>query len=356
MCEIHAFGEPKEIKETKANVNTNTEILTLAQLKEVDKFGAFLEFITVEQAKKEDVIPEGYETIFKNHCVCGAENAISRSASTVMCVNPRCRIKMAYMMSEIFSRYKIPNMGYATCQKIVDGFLEDVNPNMRVFEMFAEESLPYRFTGLVVEENFMDAVHLIKNKKVTLSELIQLMALPDFNSKSETIFRKYSRLDDLTEDIRSYGGIKAFFSSKGVYNPKTLFYFTYFMKDIADAYLFVSQSLTQQPVQTIRVCMTGNITLHGNRVKKDDFAELCGNHSMLPNGRRLFKIEICSAIQSVPYVIADYESGSSKYLSAKARELDEHRKIIYTSDEFLQMIEEETIKTIRYMNEEAKTQ
>ena len=88
-------------------------------LKKIDKFGAFNKFKSVEEAKRVEWIPKEYHNIFPQKCECGSEMIINEELTQLQCCNPRCYIKLGWMLYEMFSRFGCKNVGPATCKSVM---------------------------------------------------------------------------------------------------------------------------------------------------------------------------------------------------------------------------------------------
>ena len=80
-----------------------------------DKMGAFLNFISVREAKEVGIIPDFAAEYFPERCQCGSEMILDKfSRARLQCCNPFCSVKQAYMLSEMFRRFGIKGM-YIIC-------------------------------------------------------------------------------------------------------------------------------------------------------------------------------------------------------------------------------------------------
>lgn len=293
--------------------------MTFDDLKEIDKFGAFNEYVSVPDAKLEGVIPKEYHAFIPDKCVCGSENIITRSLTQPMCCNPRCRVKLALTLTEIVKSSNVQGVGEATCKTLVDNKYDDLRFKS-VVELVAMpfSSYPYTLKQSVLGNTLHRACVGLFNNKYTLPELVALLKIPGIDSVSTTIFKGSNSLADFCTSVKNSGKFVDFCNSRGVYDTKKIFYLYTFMRDIHLAETVFRKCIRKQGNRMMNVCITGSLKVDGVSVTRSSFIKMCNEIGCVDN-MQLFEIKNTSAVESVPYVIADYRSGSSKYLAGERR-------------------------------------
>ena len=107
-----------------------------------DKYGAFYQYVTIRDAKEMGIIPKQYEEVFPDFCECGSENIIKKSLTQAMCCDPRCKVKLAYALSEMFSRFGVKGVGDETCKKMIYGIYDKLKYKSHL-EVFLLEYADY---------------------------------------------------------------------------------------------------------------------------------------------------------------------------------------------------------------------
>lgn len=308
------------------------------ELLEMDTYGAFDDYVTVKEAKSSGLIPEDYNNIFEDKCSCGSERIISKNLAHLECCNPRCYIKLGYMLSELFSRFGCLNMGPATCLSIMYGYRNDLEKPSHV-EILGLNEVPYVIDNGRVDD-YIRAIEVIRSKRLTLPELVGHLGIPKIDKIANKIFQGYSTIGELCEELDNNGGFKAmpaFLLQRGIEDRKVWFYMRHFFWDMIKACVILGDVLRPLAFNEIQIVITGSVSPYGNKATKNEFIDLLNDAGTLPNGQRLLGFKNSSAIASVPIVVADYPSGNRKYVKAKERE-EYEGKVVYTSTELMEWI------------------
>jgi hypothetical protein len=317
------------------------------ELFEKDKWGAFFEFVSVEQAKKEEIIPVTHARYFPDKCEevndhgikqgCDSDMIISRSLTRLMCCNPRCQVKLAYALDEMLDRFSCKHVGEQTCKNIVRyafKFME-LKSHVEILTMEDKHLVPdVRGMNFVW---FRQAIAKATETSLTFPDMVSRLAIPEFKTSAIKIFAGISSTKELVEKIKTAGGIQKFMLSKGIEDQMKVFYLSEFLQDIAFAEFRAFKKIRSVGKMKMQVCITGNLSPEGYKITKAEFIELCNKLGTVGN-YRMFDVEMTTAIQTTAYVIADYRSNTDKYSIAKSREEVEGKKILYTSSEFLRYL------------------
>lgn len=322
------------------------------ELLEMETYGAFDDYVTVNEAKSSGLIPEDYNNIFKDKCNCGSDMIINSNLAQLQCCDPRCYIKLGHMLSELFSRFGCKNLGPATCLSIMYSYRNELEKFSHI-EIIGLENVPYCLPDGKVND-YITAIQLIHSKRFTLSELVGKLGIPELESSTNKIFEGFSTIGELCEDFQSNGGagaIPGFLMQRGIQDKKVWFYMRTFFWDIVKACVVLSDVLRPLAYKEVEIVITGNVSPYGYKSTKSEFIEMLNTEGTLPNGQRLFGFKSSSAIMSVDIVVADYPSGNRKYTKAKERE-EVEGKVIYTSTELLEYIKEQVKPYINSVKED----
>jgi hypothetical protein len=343
--------------------------LLASELFEKDRWGAFKDFIRMEDAKEEGLLPEIYHESFPNICLpkdggCGSEIIVSvdstnpnerKIGARVTCCNPRCKIKIGYTLHHMMTRFGCKNVGERTCLNIVDYAYDYLQLKSHVEVLYFDDKYLFPDIKGMSFVHFNQALHKIKSTNLTFPDMVSRLGIPGFDSNAIKVLDGINTVVELIEIVKANGGIKSFLYQRGIEDPMKVFYFHEFLQDILHAEHKVFKNLIPIGKIKISVCITGNLNLNGIRITAPQFIELCNTVGIVGNVR-LFEVVENTAIQTTSFVIADYESTSRKYLKAREREgsegkylpsaeeggepVYENRKIIYSSREFIDWLRE----------------
>lgn len=314
--------------------------MELLELRELDSFGAFSEFITMEEAKNKGLIPSDIASYFPNKCKCGSDMIISSNLKVMMCCDPLCYIKQGYSLLEFLRRGDIKGIGPAACLGTAQAFYKS-NPNRSYLNMIytsLDKISAYGNEGVDIE----DAIKYIVKQSKTFATIVSSLGIPKLGTRVIDVLKGLNTPNIMLQDIvyNHNGSVSSFLESRGVSDTMFKFYFKFYLNDIVYV-TEVYENMIREAMRDIKICITGSLSPNGVSLTRPQFIKYCNTISVAKDGNRLFEIQDSSAIKSVNYLICDYPSSSSKYQTAAEREKLEQRKIIYTSTEFLNLIEQE---------------
>ena len=325
--------EKKENKSVCFMEMFKNKAITFNDLKSYDKYNAFEDFLSVIDAKEQGVIPDDYINFFPEYCECGSEIIIRKELTQIQCCNPRCKLKMGYMLNEMLDRFGCKDIGPATCL----GIMNEMERKLDYFSPVEMLSLPYEKYPLVLRgakgDDFLRAVTKIRKTKLTLAELVSKLAIPTLEENGRKIFEAYSSIMDLLKQAISEGGIDKFLINRDIHDRMKMFYLREFMEDIARAQIALHDNIRLKAFSRIDICITGSISPKGANVRnKREYVELLNDIATTSEGQRLIEIRMTSAKHSVKYIVADYQSSSEKYRVGK------ERGVLITSTELMNEI------------------
>ena len=311
------------------------KVMTFGELKKLDKYDAFSEFESVIEAKNKKIIPEDYIDFFPEHCECGSEIIVKRELTQLQCCNPRCKLKMGYMLSEMLDRFGCKDIGPATCLSVMN----EMERKLDYYSPVEMLSLPYEKYPLTLSgakgDDFLRAVTKIRKTKLTLADLVAKLAIPTLEENGRRIFEAYSSVMDLLKQAVSEGGIGEFMEHRDIHDRMKMFYLKEFMEDIARAQIALQDNIRLKAFSNIDICITGSISPQGISVRnKREYIDYLNDIATTSSGERLIEIRMTSAKHSVKYIVADYASSSDKYRVGKERE------VLITSTELMNQIRE----------------
>lgn len=304
-------------------------------------YGAYDNFITVREAKEQGIIPAVYVDrddpeggIFPDRCKCGSENIITRDLKRGTCCNPRCRIKLGYALSEMFSRCGIKGIGDQTCIRMINSIYPELQYKSHVEVLMMEyKDYPYSLYGTVAGQTMFCACQKIRKRQMTFAGMVSLLGVPELSTSTGTLFRGINNAEQMISSIKSYGGIASYCSQRGVNDPEKMFWLYNSLVDIILANS-ACYNLRPEGIRRIRICITGMVSVGGERMTRNAFVNYCNSIARYDNGVQILEIENTSAKESCAYVVADYPSTSSKYLAGR------ERGVLITADDFVNKIKE----------------
>lgn len=319
------------------------------------RYRAYSGWISVADAKLMGMIPKEYNDLFKDYCICGSENIIASNLRREMCCDPRCEIKVSYALAEMFSRYGVQDLGPARCKtvytalKAYDKFQkEHGKPGLFRFNSYTEVLLiPWSEYPMNASDNtariFAGACAMIRSTKVTFPKLIGNLGIPSLHGNAEKIFDGINSVNELTEKIKSDGGIIQFMVRRGVHSPEIIYNVASNLDTIAIAEYACRQSLKQSGYIHMSVCITGRVVCDGVSMTKSAFIDKCNELCIDKDGHQMFEIKNTSGVSSVPFILYSAGSSSEKFRAGLARgtvidELGTH-KVLITVTQFYKLLE-----------------
>lgn len=288
-----------------------------------DKMGAFLNFISVQEAKEIGLIPDFAMDYFPEQCQCGSEMILDKiSRANLQCCNPFCSIKQSYMLSEMFRRFEIKGLGPRKAARILDCFATQLTRNSYVEVLMIEpECYPANIRGSELEMLLIVGRNLMLSKQMTFAEMVSKLGLPELGvSVSNKIFGGYNSLMEFIEASKQAGSIQKLLLAKGIGDSSKLFWIANRLKDIGLANVFFQSVIRQQGLCKLPICITGSVILNGSKMTKQAYISLLNEASRTRAGIPLFEIEMNSAMNTNPFIVYSEPSCSTKYMAGVKRE------------------------------------
>lgn len=321
--------------------------MTFAELRDLDnKYYAFSSFITVKDAKAADIIPKDYWEFFPDYCKCGSENIITADLQQPQCCNPKCYIKQGYALSELLTRFKCKGLGPARCIEIIQELSPKFQYNSYIEILnYTYDDLPVSLAQRAYSLDLINAVNSIRSEKITFPALMSNLAIPTLGDKALKLFQGINSFAELLEILKQCGGLFNFCSDRGVRDSMVLFWIRQSAVDMWLADTIMRNSIRQEGVIKLEICITGFLYLNGSRITKDAFVKLCNDMSTTDDGVQVFEVVQNTAKVSAKHIIADSPSRSAKYLAGLQRgeEIDidgVKRSVLMSSSEFIDYLKE----------------
>lgn len=312
--------------------------MLVEDLRKMDKYGAFSEYLSMVEAKKLGRIPEEYHDIFNDNCECGSERMISSELTKFMCCDPRCPIKLGYNLDYVFSKFNCENIGEKTCLSIMKHAYKYIDYKSHISVLDLEDKyFPSNLIGMPLFY-FKQAINKVKGQALSFPDMVSRLGIPKFDSTALRVFGDIPSVDTLVDLIEKDGGVRQFLIKRNVYDAMKAFYLEEFLPDIAIAQYKVFSKIVPIGMVNIPVVLTGILHIDGIRITKDQFVSLCNDVGQVSPNVRLFNVQKSTAVESASFFIADYESTTAKFLTARRRQESEGRKLIYRPKEFIEML------------------
>lgn len=253
-----------------------------------DGYNAFSNYITVNHAKSVGRIPTDYFAYFGDYCECGSERIITTNLRTMQCADPRCPVKQALALSNLFSNFDCKGVGEAVCKRV---YLEVEQTNKKRIEEGAEPLLKTKsyleiltldssiysmsFVNSAAGETFLSYVDWIKTRKLTFPQMISMLGLPELETSAIKLFNGINTFAELKSQILQAGGISNFCEQKGFHDAMKKYWLYVSLEDIYLASLIFAQSIRPVGLMDEQICITGSIYPNGERMTKKAFIEYC---------------------------------------------------------------------------------
>lgn len=274
-----------------------------------------MNFITVADAKVSGLIPEPYHAVFYDKChVCGEDMVISDSRTILKCSNPRCYLRTAAQMAGMLADLGYKGWGDIKCLDYI-----------RYKEFKSILNVLLEPPG-----EFRDIVQDIKDREFTYPQLIKLLHIPRLNTRLESLLKGIDNYDQLVSSAAEMGSLFHFCQSRigGSDLPADI---AEVMNVYSTEFQYIEGIVPPviQAKQAIRIAITGNIqrttASDGSKLTKAQYVQALNRI-----GREAgIEYIMSGAIQSVQFIVADYESSSDKYRTGQ------RRGCLITSDKLL---------------------
>lgn len=252
----------------------------------------------------------------------------------------------------------------------------------------------------------------ILESSYTFPDLVSRLGLPEIGTSAFKLLADTNSFDELIQTINSEGGISAFCDNRHCYDAMKKFYLNISLEDIGVAVCLFGQTIRKAGKIVEEICITGSCYVSGSRMTKKTFIDLCNRHGFArpiaeliapaidtdaiygvetvkmlnknynvgleeveQSGKNILEslsgnissvrisvieVQMSSAKMSVPYIVADVPSSSSKYLAGLSRgvEIDSDgikRKVLITSDEYLRTIDSRVSNWEREVTENCRS-
>lgn len=295
------------------------------ELIQSDLEGAYSDFLSVEKAKTEGIIPKKYENIFPNECECGSDFIISKNLKTIKCADPFCPIKVANRMANMFSNFGSKGLAVGNCMRIVNICkqlnLFQVPTHTEILRVYNDSNLR-SILGESAWLKLYSVCETIVNSSFTLDELIGKIAIPEFKSNS-AVFKDVYTLDELIGLFKS-NKIRLYLSSKGVYSSMKINQLRTHLYTIIFAVISLKKpliTLVNRGFDSEKIiCITGSVSADGQRFRnREMFPAYLNREVCNVDGMQIFTVRNTKARESCDFIIADSPSNNESYIVGKRR-------------------------------------
>lgn len=266
--------------------------MTFAEMvNKYDSFGAYSDFMTIEHANTIGLYPAHFNGTFPEKCSCGSDMIINVSMTKLTCCDPRCRIKQALALSELFSRFNYKGVADAVCTSIYNTlqFIDKEAKNRGEAGLFSTDSylevllldeskIPYSIKSTAAGEEFLNGIKYMRSQVLTFPEMVSKLGLPEFDTTAYKLFSDFSSIDELLAAIRSENGVNNFCENRGVHALQKKFWLYASLQDIFVASVVFQNNLRRQGLSSLNICITGSLTMNNSRVTKSEFINICNEY------------------------------------------------------------------------------
>lgn len=317
-----------------------------------DVMGAYVNFISVRTAKEVGIIPDFAADYFPEQCQCGSEMILNKiSRASLQCCNPFCRVKQAYMLSEMFHRFGIKGLGYGKAARVLDFFSGQLTSNSYVEVLTVDpERYPVGIRGSDLELLLLFGRNIMLSRQMTFAEMVGKLGLPELGaSVANKVFGDYNSLMEFIEASKQAGSVRKLLVAKGVCDISKLFWIANRLKDIGIANIFFQSVIRKKGLCKMPICITGNVVLDGRRMTKQAYVAMVNEASRTRAGFPLFEVEMNSAMHTNPFIVYSEPSCTTKYMAGAKREHEadllraqgyEVPKILVTPAELLEYVKD----------------
>lgn len=290
------------------------------EFKKKDDVKAFDDFISVKEAKALGIIPKEYDEIFNEECQCGSDMIIKTNRKQLMCCDPRCKIKLGYMLAEVFARFEVADLGPKTCKSIIVQTYDRLKYKSHLEPLLMEPEVYPRVLAGSKGIDFVYGVNKIKTSKLTFGSLIARLGLPSLDKTAGDMFDEYPNVDSFVADVSKHKGVINLLESKGIHDLKKAFYIKEFLPELYLAEILMQGNLKDLAVSKIEVCLTGRLSFDGMAITKGAFLEYLNTKSIAKDGKVLYEFSKSTAKETVPYIIYSKKSADDKFLTGLRRQ------------------------------------
>ena len=314
------------------------------------KYGAYLDWVSISEAKEMGLIPGQYWGIFAETCECGSENVISVNLRREMCCNPKCYVKEAFKLAEMFSRFGVLGLGYANCNSIYTA-LKRYDLQLKAagkqglfnYDSYTEvllipiDKFPASIRASSVGIDFITACNKVRNTPVTFAQLVSKLGLAGIGSNADKLFGDINSSIELREKIKEDGGVQAFCVKRGMYSPELMLDVANSLQDIVIAEFACKASMKRAGLYKMSVCITGRVVCDGKGMTKEQFIKECNEVCVDSNGVPMMEIKNVSGAATVPFVLYTTASCTEKFNVGRSRgivhdEFGKHSALMTASD------------------------
>lgn len=268
----------------------------------------------VTEAFEQGILNEYYKPFINDTCECGSPLHITRNRKRYYCENPRCIIQLVKMAENMLKKMNVLGLGKARLREIMRG---------------REDTILQLWVNPFVPLGIKNEMEKFCKKPISYRRAIQMLSIPGFNKKAYKLFDGIDSYKQYVEDVQREQSLDLWLFKKlgrtGLeydFIKKTLILFDKELYGLH--YVF---NIKEQARVTLRLVISGNPKGYKNK-------EVYIQH-LNEIGGKYFEFELCSAVASVHFIIADTDNPTPKWKRAKKREEEEGRIVLMRSWEYL---------------------
>lgn len=278
-----------------------------------DSYGAFSNFMTISDAKAVGILPTAFHSYFPDKCECGSERLISVNLRQMQCTDPRCPIKQALALSNLFANFGCKGVGEMICKQAYMEVTKANNARIAMGEEPILQSNSYLeilnldrsvysldFVTSAAGDTFLRYAEYIKTKTLTFPEMISKLGLPELETSAIKLFANINSFQEFKEAVIAEGGVSAYCEHRGFHDPMKKYWLYVSLEDIYVASMLFAGAVRAVGLQDEQICITGSIYPNGSRMTKKDFIEYCNQRAnTIPVKDMLEQVILENEIQSV---------------------------------------------------------
>lgn len=322
------------------------------------------ECISVEQAKREKIIPQSYARYISDTCIgCGSDLVTNYNLTKIFCVDPNCILKKAGRAIKLLNNFGVKGIGRVYCYNY---FMNNLSFPTHTGILYGKRADYYKTGRIADSDNLMQNIYNIRTTPISYADLISRLALPDLCGRAKVIFSGFNSyiefenhvIDskyDLVTYLTGFEGIDSLLADK---IARTL---RIFRDDLVN----ITKLFTIKPAsyKSLNVCLTGDMD-YKNMTKKEfeiylnilgeGYVDVQATGARMTSDFIISKYanefvrdingEKCEDLFGNPMIV-DY---TAKHNIGKSRNISEGRKVLITPEEMVSLV----IKLVNYIKKE----
>lgn len=319
--------------------------MEVSELKNKDGLGIYASYCSVKEAKRTGLIPEEFKDVIKDRCACGSEFMVKNNLKNIRCCDPRCPLKLANSMAEMFTRFGVKGLKVGTCKKIVKWAMDTnffkIPAHTEILNLREGTSESTSLSWLLGLKYYdlIEGIDVIRNSKLSFAEMVSNIAIPNFDGKSIKVLADLNNTQDLLDLVYKDSGrnLLKYFTDRGVQSIELIYSLLDNVDTIQECEKNLVSPLRSSGLLKMNIAISGSLSIEGRKISRDDFTHLCNNLCCI-EGMQVLSITVGKAFQSADFFVIDNMSSSKTCQAALSRQSMSDSKIIFTAEEFVGML------------------